>query len=101
MTTPPRDGDRFVVRSPFTATVMTHWLAPFTGGAEKLIPAGLAFTIDYDPPPVATAIGVKPDEPEQWLNQLVDEADRNDPKFGGYSISILFTQLNAHCEQVA
>ncbi|MEQ1491268.1 MAG: hypothetical protein ABL932_12040 [Terricaulis sp.] len=96
----PQIGQRYIVRDPFETIVTTQWLSPFTGGASKVIPAGVTFCVDYDPPNGASAIGVKPNDPERWLSILVDEPDRNDPKFGGYHISIDFDVLASHCERL-
>ena len=96
----PKPGERYVVRKPFETIVTTQWYAAFTGGSHKMIPSGISFAIDYESPPGASAIGVKPDDPDRWLAQLVDEADRNDPKFGGYHISIPFAVLASHCERI-
>jgi hypothetical protein len=96
----PKQGERYVVRAPFEAIVMTHWQAPFTGGAPRVIPAGIAFTLDYDLPPMASAIGVTPEEPARWEAALVDEDDRRHEKYGGYSISVPFDLLARHCERI-
>lgn len=96
----PRTGERFIVRKPFETVVTTQWFAPFTGGSRKVVPAGISFVVDYEPPPQATAVSVKPDEPDRWLDTLVDETDRCDPKFGGYHISIPFDVLASHCEPI-
>ncbi|HVK80114.1 MAG TPA: hypothetical protein VM915_05825 [Verrucomicrobiae bacterium] len=96
----PREGERYIVRSPFEAIVMTHWEAPYTGGAPKRIPAGVSFVIDYDPPDMASAIGVRPEDSARWEPHLVDAAERSAAKYAGYSISIPFTLLAMHCERV-
>ena len=87
------------MREPFETIVTTQWLAPFTGGARKVVPADITFCIDYDPPAGASAVGVKPDEDERWLPTLVDEGDRNSPQFGGYRINVSFDLLASHCER--
>ena len=96
----PQVGERYIVRKPFETIVTTQWFAAFTGGASKIIPAGVTFCVDYDPPKGASAIGVKPEDAERWLPVFVDEADRNDPKFGGYHISIALDVLASHCERL-
>jgi hypothetical protein len=96
----PQTGQRYVVREPFETIVTTQWFAAFTGGARKVIPVGVTFSIDYEPPPQASAVGVRPDDGDRWLLLLVDEADRNDPKFGGYSINVPFDLLATHCERI-
>ncbi len=94
---PPQEGARYVVLSEFEAGVLTHWLAPYTGGSRRSLPAGLEFVILMEPPPQATAVGAKPDPYERWETVLVEEGDRSAEKYGGCSLSISLADLKAHC----
>jgi len=94
---PPRKGDRYVVLKEFEAIVQTQWFAPFSGGDYRLLPAGLEFVVTADPPPVATAVGCKPEPFERWEAVLVEESDRTDELYGGYSVVIPFKYLATHC----
>jgi hypothetical protein len=95
----PREGERYEVVTPFTATVMTHWLTAYTGGTRKTLPVGLQFMIDIDPPVAATAVGGRADS--KWEVFLVDEADRRHEKYGGFSVSVMLDDIAAHCCRVA
>ncbi|QEX15585.1 hypothetical protein FRZ44_08720 [Hypericibacter terrae] len=94
---PPQKGDRYVVLSEFEAGVLTHWLAPYTGGSSRSLPVGLEFVILMEPPSQATAVGAKPDPYERWETVLLEEGDRGAEKYGGYSLSISLSDLKAHC----
>ncbi|MGH6940285.1 hypothetical protein [Hypericibacter sp.] len=94
---PPQQGDRYVVLAEFEAGVLTHWLAPYTGGSHWRLPAGLEFVLLMEPPPQAIAVGAKPDPYERWETVLVEEGDRSAEKYGGYSLSISLADLKAHC----
>src|SRR5579864_6053731 len=95
----PRLDDHYIVNSEFEAIVLTHWLGPFTGGAKRLIPVGLEFTVIAGPPEAA-AISVRPAPPERWEALLVDQQDRSAEKYGGYSLVIPWDRLRAHCSRL-
>jgi hypothetical protein len=96
----PKLDDHYIVNSEFEAMVLTHWLGPFTGGAKRLIPVGLEFTVIADPPEMVAAISVRPVPPERWEAFLVDQQDRSAEKYGGYSHVIPRDQLGAHCSRL-
>jgi hypothetical protein len=95
----PREGYRYVVTTAFEAIVLTQWLGPFTGGSQKLIPAGLEFVVAADPLATATAVTAKPDPSDLWETLLVDEQDRTADKYGGYSLVIPFERLETNCSR--
>jgi hypothetical protein len=95
----PRQGHRYVVNSEFEAIVLTQWLAPFTGGSKRLLPAGMEFIVLHDPPEMATAISARPVPPEHWEALLVNEKERTAEKYDGYAIVISFDCLEAHCSR--
>ncbi len=90
-------GQRYVVVTAFEANVLIHWFAPMTSGARKLLPEGLEFIVALDPPASATAVAADAEPAGLWEVRLVDERDRTAPKYGGFSISIPFEDLAAHC----
>jgi hypothetical protein len=96
----PKKGERYAVRRPFKAIVMTHWFAPFTGGDERDLPEGLEFVIDNDPVPGATGVGAMPDPKAFWEEKLVAQEDRTAEKYGGFSLSLSFDQIERNCERV-
>ena len=95
----PRAGYRYVVTTAFEAIVLTQWFGPFTGGSEKLIPAGLEFVVAADPPATATAITAKPDPSDRWEALLVDGQERTAEKYDGYSLVIPFERLETNCSR--
>jgi hypothetical protein len=96
----PKKGQRYVVSVPFPAHVLTMWHAPFTGGEERVLPAGLEFLIETDPPPHATAAIALPDRYEDWECKLVSQRDRNAEKYGGYYLVVPFKMLDEKCVRV-
>lgn len=95
----PKQGDRYVVVTEFTAAVLTHWFAPRTGGDRRPLPAGLEFIVAADPPPNATAISCRPDPAARWETLLVNEQERTDALYGGYPLVIPFADLAANCSR--
>jgi hypothetical protein len=77
--------------------VSTQWFAPFTGGYERNFPVGLVFEIAHDPVPGATGVSAKPRPYEEWERRLVDAADRNAEKYGGYNLVVTFDQIERFC----
>lgn len=97
MSTRPKKGERYQVKNAFTASVLTSWKAPFTGGAERTIPSGLRFVVAHDPPLAATAIAADVEPASEWEATLVAAEDLRDPKYGGYYLVIPFERVAIDC----
>lgn len=95
-----KKGDRYQVTEGFTGHVLTMWKAPFTGGYEKVIPAGLKFVIAFDPLASASAVAADAEPMSQWEELLVPAHDRANPKYNGYYLSIPFEHVEKHCVQL-
>jgi hypothetical protein len=95
----PKPGDRYLVVEEMPVGVLTHWAAPFTGGSKAVLPAGLEFVIDFDPPPEATAVGAIPSDYDRWEPLLVGAEDRNHKKYSGYSLSVDIKHLSTYCKR--
>ncbi len=93
-----KKGQRFQVSTAFVGHVLTQWKAPFTGGYEKTLPAGLRFTVHLDPPSSATAVSVDVDCSPDWESVLVDAQDRENPKYNGHYLVIPFEHVAAYCQ---
>jgi hypothetical protein len=96
----PQKGERYEVTEAFTANVLTMWKAPFTGGYEKQLPSGLRFAIIYEPPPSATAVSADAEPYLEWEKVLVENEDRNHPKYNGYYLIIPFDRLASFCTKL-
>lgn len=96
----PKRGWRYVVRKPLLGRVMVQWFSPLTTGSEITVPVGLRFKIRYDPPPTALSVGTDPEPYEYWEKILVDEADRKNKQYGGYTLSVGIDQLDECCERL-
>ncbi len=97
----PQKGETYEVVNAFTATVLTMWKAPFTGGYEKTIPCGLRFVVAYEPPATATAVSADAEPYSEWEKILVGAEDRNKPKYGGYCLVINFQQVHENCKRLS
>ncbi len=89
-----------MVKTPFTAIIATYWYAPCTGGGDVLLPAGLHFTVEEDPMPMATGVSAKPEPYAHWEELFVSEETRRDEKFAGYSLKIDFDELIKYCTRL-
>jgi hypothetical protein len=78
---------------------MTTWFAPFTGGDEAVLPAGLEFVVTDDPLPKATAISADADPYDAWEKVLVSKTDLETRKYSGYYLVIKFEAVNSNCER--
>jgi len=96
----PKLGDRYAVKTPFTAIIATYWYAPCTGGGEALLPAGLIFVVEENPMPEATGVSATPEPSAPWAEVFVSAETRADEKFAGYALKIGFDQLARYCKQV-
>jgi len=96
----PKKGERYIIRVGFKANVLTTWCAPFTGGGERFLPAGLEFIVDYDPPEIATAVSALPNPYELWEKDLVSPEDRKAKKYSGYYLVVPFDRLLSNCERL-
>lgn len=99
--TPIREGQRYRALRDIEVNALTHWEAPFTGGAKGVLPAGAIVVVAFDPPETATAVGCDPADARALESRFVAEADRMHPKYAGYSLSILRTTLTDAFELAA
>jgi hypothetical protein len=96
----PKKGERYAVTTAFDAIVTTHWGAPFTGGERRVLPDGLEFVIADEPIPGATAVYAIPEPREVWEARLVAERDRTADAYAGYSLSLMFADIEAFCARI-
>jgi hypothetical protein len=80
--------------------VLTHYRAPFTGGARAILRAGEVFTVALDPPAHATAASCEPQRYEALQEELVPKEDRTAGNYSGYSLIIEFGSIERDCEPV-
>jgi hypothetical protein len=76
---------------------LTYWKAPCTGGGRGLLPKGTRVCVhvySIDPEP----IGVNADPLDRDIIEriLIPEADRADPEYNGFALSITTEELNKH-----
>ncbi len=63
-----------------------------------MLPVGLEFVVKHDPSPPATGVAAKPEPYDEWEGKLVEQADREHPRYGGYYLVVSFERLGSHCE---
>jgi hypothetical protein len=95
-----RKGDRYKVIRSFEAGVLTMWLAPFTGGDNKMLPAGLTFVISSEPPRTATAVCADVECPVEWEKLLVPAKERGSCQYAGYYLVVPFEQVITNCARL-
>jgi hypothetical protein len=95
-----KKGDRYEVIRAFEAAVLTMWIAPYTGGDNKLLPAGLRFVVSSDPPPAATAICADVEGAAKWEKLLVAEEEWSARKYTGYYLVVPFDRVEADCARL-
>jgi hypothetical protein len=89
----PKHGEIYESLRDVHVRFTTQWRAPFTGGGEGVLPAGVRVRVEvhFTDEPVAVP-GIVLDERVEAL--LVPAEDRNAPKYGGYALSLSTEQLN-------
>ena len=93
-----RKGAKFVAEAPIPATAMTHWSAAFTGGKVS-VPAGTVLVVHHDQVPGAVGVSCLPANYDELHSVFIPAEDREADKYGGYSLSILVSELVAHAKQ--
>jgi hypothetical protein len=91
----PVDGDVYEAVEDMPIKFLTHWRSPFTGGGSGTLPKGTRVRVkvpDWMREPVG--VNADPFDAERIERTLISEADRNNAKYGGYSLSISTAELN-------
>jgi hypothetical protein len=97
----PQKGEEYEVITAFTASVLTVWKAPFTGGYEKAFPIGLRFVVAHEPSTSATAVSADAVPTSKWERVLVDARDLEDPKYNRFYLVIPFKLVMENCRRLA
>lgn len=84
-----REGQHYRARHDIEVNALTHWEAPYTGGARGVLPAGAVVIVAFDPPETAMAVGCDPVDARALESRFVTEVDRTHPRYAGYSLSIM------------
>jgi len=75
--------------------------APATGGFHAVLPTDETVTVEFDPPPHATAISARPERYSELETVLVPENERKGSKYVGYALIIGFDKLAESFEKVS
>jgi len=80
---------------------MTSWSAPFTGGYERVLPAGEIFRIINDPPEKATAVYADAENYKKLHKTFIPLSDRMRFIFyRGYYLCIKIKDIEEKCESL-
>jgi hypothetical protein len=69
-------GELWVANTTFEVSYLTHWEAPYTGGAECELPEGTVLKVISEPPSHATAAGCRPVNYEEMEVIFIPEEAR-------------------------
>jgi hypothetical protein len=91
----PLDGEVYETLDDTRVRFLTHWRAPFTGGGDGVLPRGTRIRVkvlDWIREPIG--VYAEPLDGPRIESLLVSEADRTNPKYGGFSLSVSTADLN-------
>jgi hypothetical protein len=92
-------GQRYRTISPIPVAALTLWAAPFTGGYERMLPAGEEFEVSADPPGTATAVMCDAVDYARLHSQLIPRGDRwRFWSYRGFYLSIQRKDIEKNCE---
>src|SRR5687768_5536369 len=95
-------GHRYRTTKPVPVIAMTSWAAPFTGGYDRVLPAGETFTVAIDPPDSATAACCNPDNYRRLQRELIPLSDRVQFWiYAGFYLCISLREIQENCEPVS
>lgn len=95
-------GQRYRTTIDIPVGVMTHWAIPFTGGYDRVLPAGVEFTIVHDTPAHATSAGCDIVEYGRFEKVLVPLRNRIQIwAYRGYSVSIPLRLIEECCALIS
>ena len=80
---------------------LTSWRAPFTGGYERSLPEGEAFTVLFDSAEPATAAACMPDRYDDLHSHFIPAKDREAESYAGYYLVISLRELADSCVQLS
>src|SRR5271154_2303601 len=85
----PLNGEIYEAIDDTPVRYLTHWSAPFTGGGDGTLPKGTKVQVqvnDFMPEPIG--VYAQPLDRDVIERVLVPEAERKNPKYNGFSLSI-------------
>lgn len=95
-------GQRYKSKANIPVIAMTSWAAPFTGGYNRVLPAGETFTVANDPPEGATAVYCDPDNYRRLQSMFIPISDRIwFWMYCGFYLCIPLKEIEEHCEKLA
>ncbi len=97
-----KTGQKYIANEDIKITCMTSWRAPFTGGYDRILPAGEEFIIANDPPKGATAVYANPINYRKFHKQFVPWTDRiRILLYAGYYLCIEIKKIEESCRLVS
>jgi hypothetical protein len=96
-----RKGKRLRVASECEVTILTHWRAPFTGGLKCVPKVGTILVVDSDQREGFPGFGCVPEDYKGFEAVYVPSEDRSNPKYDGYHIVALASEIGKSLELIA
>jgi hypothetical protein len=90
----PKEGETYEAIRDVEVSFLTHYRAPFTGGARTLLPRGERVRVTCVNGKRPIGVYCTPLRYDELHPLIVSEAERERPEYNGYSLSIKTIQLN-------
>src|SRR6266516_5752422 len=95
-------GQQYITRRDIPVIAMTSWSAPFTGGYDRILRTGEAFTVLHDPQPGATAVYCKPNNYRRLHGEFIPFRDRwRFWVYRGFYLCVTLKNIEESCEIIA
>lgn len=95
-----RKGTRLRVVKEREITVLTHWKAPFTDGFKCIPALGTVLVVDSDQVEGASGFDCIPEDYNGFEAAYLPLADRDKPKYDGYSLVALASDVGDALELI-
>ncbi len=95
-----RKGDKFMVTEDLQLDALTHYLAPFTDGFKCTIPKGTLIKAASDSDKFTLGFSAVPIDYKQFEMNFVPKDQREGPKYDGYSLVVMYNEIDKHLTRV-
>jgi len=90
----PKTNDIYQAAEDVEIGYMTHWLAPFTGGGNAILPKGEKIQVNEVFMEQPIAVNCTPLNYKKLHEKIVPQSERMEPNYDGYSLSVKTIQLH-------
>ncbi|WP_431122267.1 macro domain-containing protein [Flagellimonas flava] len=96
----PKGGEVFQAKKDVKITYLTHFMAPYTGGAKANIFENERVIVSKPLNPKPKGYYCYPINAYEIEKRIIPKSDRNNPKYNGFSLSIDTKSLNTDFKQI-